>query len=476
MGSDNNNNSNNNKIKKINYSDNSDNTPKTEDKKDFSCKNINLMMNMTSVMPHKFPQQSKKLGNNVIYYDPYFDKRPSEIYKDAEIFKIDTSGAFILVMNMHSLFLVLKEIEKLETNCKFDLISTGKPINDIFNLIEKHKFYNIFKRCCIFTYNPQKYLYLTQKYNLIKGVYYTNSEVLSFLRKGNKSTPILRTLRLVTLEDYNNDIKNIHFLIAKHYNNFSKSNYDKAIEKVKKFMDDPDEYKFRILNENGEKKNQKETMIKTLKIYEDIPNNYKNIITNYTMERCSIYKDFNYLLLRLNKKGIEAFGYFMAGLIYSLNKFNGGENTDNRVLYRGMRLDMTELLNYERYEGSILCFPSFTSTSKISDKASIEFGGRNVEVPTREKEGLFSVVLTINYNYTYPAIPNGTNIESISAFENESECLLHPFSFFKVKKVAIDLDKFECDIDLDNYPRRYIFEERIKNGHEIDFYEDYIQI
>ena len=68
----------------------------------------------------------------------------------------------------------------------------------------------------------------------------------------------------------------------------------------------------------------------------------------------------------MNERGIEAFGYFMAGLMYSLNKYhketNKGECT-NRKLYRGMRLDISELLNYERYEGSILCFPSFTSTS-----------------------------------------------------------------------------------------------------------------
>ena len=383
-------------------------------------------------------------------------------------------------MNKCSLFLVLKEIEKLETNCKFDLICTGSSSYEILTFINKNNFSNIFKRCCIFTYHPEKYINLDLQFNLINCIYFSQSDVLEFIKQGNYSTPILRTLKLVTLKDYNENIKNLHYTIAKHYNNFSKANYLKAIEEVKNFMDNPDEYKFRILNKDGKKIDQKETMLNTLKLYEDIENNYINIIKNYTMERCSIYKDFNYLLLRLNKKGINAFGYFISGLIYSLNKFNkitGNGEKSNRNLYRGMRLDMTELLSYERYEGEILCFPSFMSTSKnYSAAAEPEgFGGRDVEVETRESEGLFSVVLTIKYNFSNGAVPNGSNIESISQFPTESECLFHPFSFFKVKKVKIDLKKFECDIDLENYSRRSILEEKLKYGYEIDFNKDYIQ-
>lgn len=157
----------------------------------------------------------------------------------------------------------------------------------------------------------------------------------------------------------------------------------------------------------------------------------------------------------MNERGIEAFGYFMAGLMYSLNKYHKGTNKGectNRKLYRGMRLDISELLNYERYEGSILCFPSFTSTSKSIKAASNpdRFGGRTTEIPTRKQHGLFSVVLMIDHKFGYGAVPNGINIESISAFKSESECLFLPFSFFLVLKVVINLDNFECDIEVEN--------------------------
>ena len=445
----------------------------------YSSPDIDLMMEMKEDYPDIFPQVINKLGNNVIYYDQNFHQRPNEIYKDAEMFKTSTKGAFILVVNKDALFLVLKEIVQLKTNCKFDLICNGSSCKEILMFIKENKFLNIFKRCCIYTY-PYNYYDIPNKFPLVKEICYNKTQVLQFLNKESNSTPILRTLNLVTLHDYEHYIKKIHFLVAKHYNNFSDSNYKEAIEKVKAFMDNPEEYKFRILNNEGEQSYQKETMLNTLKLYEDIENNYINIIKNYTMERCSIYKDFNYLLLRLNKKGINAFGYFISGLIYSLNKFNkmtGNGEKSNRNLYRGMRLDMTELLSYERYEGEILCFPSFMSTSKkYSAAAEPEgFGGRDVEVETRESEGLFSVVLTIKYNFSNGAVPNGSNIESISQFPTESECLLHPFSFFKVKKVKIDLKNFECDIDLENYSRRSILEEKLKYGYEIDFNKDYIQ-
>jgi len=439
-----------------------------------------MMMNLLHLYKDKFPETLKEKGNNVIYYDPNFGKRPSEIFKDAEIFKNITNGSFILVMNTHALLLVLKEIHVLKTECKFDLICTGGASEEVLSLIKDKNSEWLFKRGCLFTYHPEKYTNINKRFPLIKGVYFTAEEVLEFLRKGEKSTQILRTLKLVTLKDYQEKVRNIHQMIARHYGNFNNTNYNNALEKVKYFIDHPGEYSVKILNKNGEQYNQKETMIKTLELYKDIENNYTKIIHNYTSENCSVYKDFNYLLLRMNERGIEAFGYFMAGLMYSLNKYGKesgkGERT-NRKLYRGMRLDISELLNYERYEGSILCFPSFTSTSTSIKAASNpdRFGGREVEIPTRKQQGLFSVVLMIDHKFGSGAVPNGVNIESISAFKSESECLFLPFSFFKVRKVSINLNNFECDIEVENYSRKFIFEEKMKNGYQINPSTDLIK-
>ena len=438
------------------------------------------LMSLIHQYKDKFPETLKELGNNVIYYDPNYGKRPCEIFKDAEIFKNVTNGAFILVMNIPSLILLLKEIVKLKTDCKFDIISTGGASEEVFSVLKSYKCEFIFKRGCLFTYHPEKYKNMKNRFPLIKGVYYTSEEVLEFLRKGNNSTQILRTLKLVTLEDYTNRVKTIHKMIAKHYGKFSLRNFKREIEKVKYFINHPGEYTIRILNENGDQSNQMETMINTLELYKDIETNYVKIIRNYTSENCSVYKDFNYLLLRLNERGIEAFGYFIAGLMYSLNKYHqctGKGESSNRELFRGMRLDISELLNYERYEGSILCFPSFTSTSTSIKAASNpdRFGGRSTDIPTRKQQGLFSVVLKIYHKFGYGAVPNGINIESISAFKSESECLFLPFSFFLVRKVNINLNNFECDIEVENYCRKFNFEAKMNDGYEINPKKDLIK-
>ena len=439
------------------------------------------LMSLIDQYKNRFPETLKTMGNNVIYYDPNYGKRPSEIFKDAEVFKNETSGAFILVMNIKSLGLLLTEINKLKTECKFDLICTGGASEEVFSFIQSNNSEFIFKRGCLFTYNPDKYKKNAQRFPLIKGVYYSNDEVLDFLKKGEFSTQILRTLKLVTLDDYQNKVKKIHKMVAKHYGNFSEYNFKREIEKVKYFIDHPGEYSIRILNKEGNPTNQKQTMVNTLQLYRDIESNYIDIIKNYTGENCSVYKDFNYLLLRMNERGIEAFGYFIAGLMYSLNKYqkeSGNGETSNRKLYRGMRLDISELLNYERYEGSILCFPSFTSTSTSIKAASNpdRFGGRTTEIPTRKQQGLFSVVLVIDHKFRKGnAVPNGINIESISLYKSESECLFLPFSFFKVKKVDINLEKFECDIEVENYSRKFILEEKMKNGYNLNFNHDLIK-
>jgi len=87
----------------------------------YSNTNINLMLKIKDKYPEKFPQELKKHGNNVIYYDQNFEKRTKEIFDDSEKFKINTNGAFIFVTNKQSLFYVLKELKKLNTKCKFDL-------------------------------------------------------------------------------------------------------------------------------------------------------------------------------------------------------------------------------------------------------------------------------------------------------------------------------------------------------------------
>ena len=49
------------------------------------------------------------------------------------------------------------------------------------------------------------------------------------------------------------------------------------------------------------------------------------------------------------------------------------------------------------------------------------------------------------------------DIENISEFgESEKERLFIPFTFFKVKKVDLRLDNFECDIEMESIGNDYL--------------------
>ena len=50
----------------------------------------------------------------------------------------------------------------------------------------------------------------------------------------------------------------------------------------------------------------------------------------------------------------------MAGLKYSLDKSDDIKGLKRDMqLFKGMRLDIIELINYERFEGQTICIPSF---------------------------------------------------------------------------------------------------------------------
>ena len=424
-------------------------------------------------------------GNNVIYFDQHFHNdgfkaKCSEIYNDTELFKMSTSGAFILATTIRQLNMVLNQIKELvDTGCKFDLISTGSSSEEVMKLLKSHNFTEIVKRVCLFTYHPDKYKNMNTKYPLIKGVFLYQKDVISFLKEEEYSTEIFSSLQIVTLKDYQTKHKELHKIIALNYGNNSISDYNKALEKAKYFMAHSGHYQLRIDPEEGDTKIQ--SMLKALALFKDIDKNYKLIINNYTKEKGSIYKDFNYLMLRLNKKGIEGFGWFMAGLMYSLDKYAKTDKKglkEHRYLYRGMRLDIIEALNYERMEGQFITYPSFLSTFLIVDRAAdpSNYGGRAVAVDNRVIEGKFSVVFTLHYRNNKNVLYNTVEISGISDYKSEAECVFLPFSFFKVLDVKIDLDNYEVDVELDCLSRNKIIEEKIKKGGSLDFSKDLVQL
>lgn len=97
-------------------------------------------------------------------------------------------------MNIPSLTLLLKEIVKLEAECQFDLICTGGANEEVLSLLRDNSCEYIFKRGCLFKYHPEKYTQIGKRFPLIKGVYFSSNDVLSFLRKVIKAHKFLGLL------------------------------------------------------------------------------------------------------------------------------------------------------------------------------------------------------------------------------------------------------------------------------------------
>jgi hypothetical protein len=391
-------------------------------------------------------------GNNVIYFDKYFTERTSEIYNDTENFKKITSGAFIFVMDIRTLLLVCEDIRANTYNAKFDLIvGDSEDITErtIDELRDKN-YINIFKRICIFTYYVEKYKNITIKYPEVKGVYYFPSEVREFIKSGDKDTIIFRTLILITKKNYEEKYCNLHQSIKQYYGKTDYSDYCSAKSKAIDYLDDLKGYELKI-SPSSEYNKKEAYSNKIIPLYSDITTKEKkkDIIHNYTLEFNSVYKDFNYSLLRLNERFINSFSWFIANLQYSLDTYDSSLGLkEDKTLYKGMKLDIIELINYQRFEGQTICIPSFFSTSTVRDVA-MRFGGRGglYHIPIRKKEGKYCVIFTITHHYS-GGKPYCYNIEPVSAFGDEYERLFLPFTFFKVNSVKIRLDSNECDIEL----------------------------
>ena len=204
------------------------------------------------------------------------------------------------------------------------------------------------------------------------------------------------------------------------------------------------------------------SLLKNLEVFSQGPRDYKEIINEYTKE--SFYKLFNKWLNEIDPLAIKKIAFFISGLQLSLNIYGKKDKKEfncQSIIYRGVLLKYSLILNYQRNIGNIIAFPSFFSTTLDLEVAK-SFSKYNI--PKEERNGLFSVNYIININPKKDWISQGFNISNISNFKNEKEILFQPFCFFKINKVETDLDYNRCFISLDLIGKKEIWEKRMNNN------------
>ena len=431
--------------------------------------NININNNISLGNPPKKnngPNNNIGKNINIIYYDENNKKERTipVIFTDSKLFeRVIPFGVFILVTDKKRLNIVLEEIKKNNKDMSdFYLIVSGSNCESFIKLLDEKKL-NIFKSGCIYTTNLKKYQQLEKKYDIIENVCTEEDEILSFINEHKSNTDIFKTYKLININNYMDNYYNFHKIISNQYNTEILENENEFENSIALLQDINCSIDLDIVT--------LQEILKTLK-NGDIR---KNMIKEYTED--TIYNYFNRWLNELDFIAYKKISYFIALLMYGLNDYKGEKKglKKNIKLFRGLKMSYINLSFYERNIGNIITFPSLTSCS-TEKKIAKNFCGRGERedfypISKRKEDGIFSVLFIIDYKYKKDWVPTAFSVKDISYYNYEEECIFQPFSFYKLQKTEIDLDKYEADIYLTNIGKTKILENCIKNNKIIKYNE-----
>ena len=416
----------------------------------------------------------KEKYNNIIYYDENANNNiyKKNVYKDSDKFERITPGAFILCTNLDSLKLIKEEIlrqKKRDKNTIFNLITTGSQCEKVMEFIKEDKeFENCIKNVCVYC-RDLAWSKLKNKYSKIYGVFNKPKDVVNFINNfSSKEIKPFYLTKLITLEDYLDKYNDRHFIISQFYGDLDPNTFDKYMEEIKKIIEEKGEKK-ELFNPN---KNKLINGFLSFNLSEDLKKLDELVITEYTKN--TFYGDLNKWLMNSKLNIYEPVAYFTARLMYHLNSFARKNNfyfkNDQQEVHRGVKLNYSSLLPYERAEGKIILLSAFTSTSENKILAE-RWAGRKDPLSLYKTKLQFSVVFIIKNIYNNNWISNGINVQSIAKY-NEKEILYQPFSFYRVRKVDIDHKHFTANIYLETIGKLEILEEQIKMNKKIRYNEN----
>ena len=287
--------------------------------------------------------------------------------------------------------------------------------------------------------------------------YYYNSKLQ------NKNTE--KNKYFFTLEEYIDKICNFHKIISKYYNNLTENYFYEAFIDVNHYLLNS--------NSNINLNKKREDFLSELEDFNNINVNYKKII--FASE---ILEDINSLLHSNFEKTLEIFGYFIAGIMYALDKCGNTlycELKIDSLLYNKIEMDLSDLKLFQQNINEIISFKTF-----LCDLTTLEHLHGQIYRLFKDSNSFFkkiyselvenkkyTVSIKINYQYN----PKWkTNCFSVSKTTISLPAKIFQFfSFFRIKNVIINENNFEGEILLDSIPRKEILEEKLYNEFDTNF-------
>jgi hypothetical protein len=405
---------------------------------------------------------------NVVYYDENInlEDNTSEVFDDSRLFeRVISKGIFILATDEKRFKLILEEIQKNNNqNIDFHLIVTGSKCKKVMRILEKDK--KLFKKGCIYTGNYNKYKnYINEYHDFIENVYTERDEIISFIKENESDTNIFESYKLINYENYIDKYYNFHKVISEQYK--------------EEILNNGNSYEVSLAllqNMSSDGKINIEGLVSLLQSIND-EHNRENIVNEYTND--SIYKIFNNWLNKLDILSYRKISYFIALLMYGINDINDEKKglKKNCSLYRGLTMSYINLSFFERNINNVITFPSFTSCSLDKSIAEIFCGRKKKEgyeemffpLAKRQKDKIFSVMITIEYIYKNSWEPSAFDISEISENSEEKEYIFLPFTFYKIKSVDISFIRYEANIVLENIGKYTSLEKIIQKNNIIEY-------
>ena len=390
---------------------------------------------------------------NIIYYDENTNNLNS-IYKECDEFEIILNqGSFILCRNIESLNLIKEEIlrkNKKDRRIIFNIIVTGSKCEKIMNFLqENQQFKNCIKNVSIYCMNKNKYLPFKEKYEIIEDIHIHKSTIFKFINdSSSQEIKNFSSTKIITYENYLKKYKDIHFKISQFYGNLTNEKFEEYLKEMK--LPSKFKYKFRF------------------------DDNFENIerLKNEKYLEKTFYDDLDKIdvLYRTNDDLFEYFLYATARIKYFLDnyakEYNKYYNENKKILYKGDKLYYSSLIKYERIKGKIILFPNFTNVYENENLANI-YSGRNNSIELYKNSLKFSVIFIITNIIQDNWISNIINLNE----KKINILLFQPFSFFHIKDVKINLEKYTADIYLETIGKVEILEEKIRLGKTIKYNE-----
>ena len=397
--------------------------------------------------------------NNIIYFNEAQINRDL-LCRESSYFEKGTNGAFILCTDLQSLNFLREEILiKVKQNdmILFNLI-LGEIKSNLKQFLDDDKdFENLIQNICYYSkYNNNIKEDFPQ---LDNNIYKDEEDVMIFIQKySSEEIKPFPSIKIKTYDDYINQYKGMHSKISHFYNDLTFDSYIRNFEKIKSFIN---EYKD---EDNELNEEQKQNIFKSFSIFKITQNNKIDlIIEEYKKKIFFTFLNKNIKNFILN----DEIAYFTSRFMYTLNSYAIAKKKyfNGKELYIGKKLFYSSLLRFEREKGKIIFFSDFKLANKRKNIAELK-AQRFISHIYYEKKYYFSVIFIIQTNNNY--ISNAIEIEI--GFNNE-EIILLSFSFYCIKDVIFDYEKYTCDIYLENIGKIEILEEKIKMGKSIKYNE-----